>query len=653
MNAKSNVYLIDPGTDSNLNLLPLAVSRIASYCRSLSEISSVFNLHVRWPRHSVEETIADLNRPVVVGLSCYVWNTQASLAIARAIRRHHPDCLIVLGGASVPKRDNRIRAFLDKNPSVDILVRGDGEISFANILRSVIAGEGLGGVNGIAFRHANRMGAIAINPPEEWNKNLDLIPSPFLNGIFDELLDRYPGKATGVVLESNRGCPYSCTFCDWGSADLHKIIKFDLSRVKSEIEWAGKNGMPYIFLADANFGILYERDLELADYIAKINNETGNPKFLGMNWTKNSNDRVVEIASRLMAGGVSTGVTLAAQSFHEPTLNAINRRNMKEDDIDKLRTLFHSNGIITYTDLILGLPEETMDSFLGGLERVMTPNLKDHWVLYLCNILENTEMAEPGYLDRYGLQTSTCKVSMNLREHDENSLREEEIIVVGTNTFPRSDWDRAYEIGYLCAALYNYRIGYFIMNFIKATFDIRNTEFISFTLDRASDLPEEWPALTRGINHLRRQRQMVLDGLERHASSKELGGFSASPQDALLAIYLENADAFYQELRAMTEELLVSHGLELETELLDDLFAYQQVQMTIWQPAAVIRRNLNYDLVSYFKSLQKGGGGTLPEKKSTQIEVTVPDLMSTDRFTHARKRTHGARYTDILEAKIV
>ncbi len=131
--SRRNVYLIDPGTDSNLNLLPLGIGRIASYCRSLDKISNVFDCQVRWLRQPAADFADSLQNPVVVGLPCYVWNTQASLELARAIRARHPDCLIVVGGASIPKRDASIKTFLAENPCIDVLVRGDGEAMFLEV----------------------------------------------------------------------------------------------------------------------------------------------------------------------------------------------------------------------------------------------------------------------------------------------------------------------------------------------------------------------------------------------------------------------------------------------------------------------------------------------------------------------------------------
>jgi radical SAM superfamily enzyme YgiQ (UPF0313 family) len=649
--SRQNVYLIDPGTDSNLNLLPLGIGRIASYCRSLEKISKAFNCQVRWLRKPATVLADSLKNPVVVGLPCYVWNTQASLELARAIRARHPNCLIVVGGASIPKRDASIKTFLADNPYIDVLVRGDGEVIFADILEALIDKRDLADVGGIAIADPDKPGGILISPPKPWIKDLDIIPSPFLDGIFDGLMDLHHDRVTGVVLESNRGCPYSCTFCDWGSADLHKIKTFDLQRVKDEIDWVGKNAIPYIFLADANFGILYERDLDLADHIAKTCERYGFPKFLGINWAKNSNNHVVEIAERLLSGGVNAGVTLAAQSFHDPTLEAINRRNMKQEDINKMRKLFHSKGIVTYTDLIVGLPEETLESFLGGLEMVMTPDLNDHWVIHLCNILENSEMSEPEYLSRYRIETRTCAVTMTLRIHDTDSVKENEIIVIATSTLPRTDWGRAYDVGYLCAALHNFRLAFFVMNLLKARFGINHTTFISYFLDTVREQPGRWPVLQRGVEHLGRQRQMIVDGVARYSPVKELGDFNASPQEALLAMFLEVADQFYDELRDLTQCLLEAHDKELPPDLMAELFDYQRLRMTVWQPAATLHRDLCYDLPTYFDQLQQGTTVDMPTKKTCQIDVIVPENDATDKFDHARRRTRGARYSDILDVR--
>ena len=58
---------------------------------------------------------------------------------------------------------------------------------------------------------------------------------------------------------------FACTFCDWGSLTYAKIRKFPLDKVFAELEWIAKNNMDYVTIADANFGVFYERDMAITN----------------------------------------------------------------------------------------------------------------------------------------------------------------------------------------------------------------------------------------------------------------------------------------------------------------------------------------------------------------------------------------------------
>ena len=70
--------------------------------------------------------------------------------------------------------------------------------------------------------------------------------------------------------ETNRGCPFQCTFCDWGSATASKVSRFEMDRLEREIKWMAEKKIKYIFVCDANFGI-QKRDIEIAKYPQKAN----------------------------------------------------------------------------------------------------------------------------------------------------------------------------------------------------------------------------------------------------------------------------------------------------------------------------------------------------------------------------------------------
>ena len=113
---KKNVYLVDMGSGSNMNLLPLAIGMIGSYSLEQQEIQKNFNIEYRFLRQKRDALAASMDDPVVIGFSCYVWNFRGSLSAAKEIKKRFPKALIVLGGFSIPKIPARISQFFLEHP---------------------------------------------------------------------------------------------------------------------------------------------------------------------------------------------------------------------------------------------------------------------------------------------------------------------------------------------------------------------------------------------------------------------------------------------------------------------------------------------------------------------------------------------------------
>ena len=171
-----------------------------------------------------------------------------------------------------------------------------------------------------------------------------------------------------MTMETNRGCPHMCTYCDWGGMTYQKIKKFDLDRVKQDIEWAGNHNVGFIFNADANFGIFRDRDVEIAKMF-RAAADKGKLEAINIQYSKNSTEVVFEIAK--IVGDISRGVTISVQSMNQPTLKAIKRQNMKVNRITEQIEKSKEYGVKTYTEFILGLPEETLDSWKEGFSKVL------------------------------------------------------------------------------------------------------------------------------------------------------------------------------------------------------------------------------------------------------------------------------------------
>lgn len=384
----------------------------------------------------------------VVAFSVYVWNIERSLALARRLKEQNPQCLIVFGGPQVP---DRAEGFLRAHPQVDLCCHGEGEAAFVALLEALPDWPGPA-IAGLSWLGAD--GHFNHTPRTPRRKELAELPSPYLTGVFEPLMAAYPGTPWAALWETNRGCPFTCTFCDWGSATQAKVHRFDTERLKMELDWFANQRIGYIFCCDANFGIL-KRDLELARHAVALKQCTGFPGALAVQNAKNVSERTFEIQCLLARAGLDAYVTISLQSLHEPTLKASGRANISLRDFATLQARLRREGVHTYTDLILGLPEETYDSFVDGLCTVIEQGQYHAVNVFIADILPNAPMADSDYRERYGLQTVRVPaVSYQTPvQRDPDGLSEFQQLVMATHAMPAADWRRAHVLLWLAQLL--------------------------------------------------------------------------------------------------------------------------------------------------------------------------------------------------------
>ena len=231
-----------------------------SYAKSFEKIKYNYeNKKIIFIRDDPNAIVSKLEQPEICAFSCYTWNWEINLEVSKLIKLQYPNSLIVFGGPHVP--DN-MTGFFSLYPFVDIAVHGEGEVTFYEILNTYLNDkpqEAFENLPGITFN--NGSGKVKPFKRRDRIENIDCIPSPYLTGVFDNILEeKYKFQP---IWETNRGCPYSCKYCDWGSSIVTKIKLFNVKRLEKEIKWFGKNKMSFIFGADANFGI-FPRDIGLA-----------------------------------------------------------------------------------------------------------------------------------------------------------------------------------------------------------------------------------------------------------------------------------------------------------------------------------------------------------------------------------------------------
>ena len=427
-----NVYFVQVGFAFDKSVyLPYATGTIVAYCRSKADIADEYDFkEIIFRRDDIEKIVSGMQSPYLVAFSTYVWNVEFNKALAKAVKKAYPECIIVFGGHSVSER----MEFLKKD-YIDILTLGEGEEVTANLLRALRNGSDLNEVNGIAFRNAN--GECVLTAPH-CPKSVDDYPSPYLTGVFDSIIEKNPGTMFDTVIETNRGCPYNCAYCDWSN---HKKLRlFQMEKVKGEIKWLSEHKIEYCFCADSNFG-MFERDEEIAEYIVTLNKETGFPKVFRPCYEKNSAERVFRISKNLNSRGLDKGATMAYQTLCDDALKNINRQNLTMEHFSGLMANYTSANIPTYSELILGLPGETKESFCQGLCKLLRAGQHNSISVYYCELLPNAPMCKPEYMEEFKIEPMKVQFNhIHSASGKKDLIPEYSYLVRSTSTMPRDAW---------------------------------------------------------------------------------------------------------------------------------------------------------------------------------------------------------------------
>jgi len=381
-----------------------------------------------WRRDPIEPTAQRLSTNHIVGFSVYVWNREYSYQLAKRIKQLNPDCLIVVGGPEPAIADPDL---FQRYPWMDVAVKLEGELTLTKLLQH--HGQDLTQIAGLIV---NQQGQAVDTGDSERITDLDSLPSPYLTGLFDQLIRDYPDVTWNGTLETNRGCPYQCTFCDWGSLTYNKVKKFDLERVFAELEWMGQH-CGFVTITDANFGMFVERDNAVITKLIEVQRQWGRIKNFSMTWAKNQKNEVVEIVKRLVSESptASSGLTVSVQSMDENVLDIIKRRNLDQHKINEIFTLCDRYSIPVYTELILGLPGETEASWRENFWQLFRAGNHTGVVVLHAQLLENAEM-NLSQRKFYRLDAVPIYDYMS-GTYDNGEVIESVEVVVGTRDIPR------------------------------------------------------------------------------------------------------------------------------------------------------------------------------------------------------------------------
>jgi radical SAM superfamily enzyme YgiQ (UPF0313 family) len=309
----------------------------------------------------------------IVCFSCYIWNIEQINTLIEDLRDAAPNIVIIVGG---PEVSYDTLDYMKDNPCVDFVLRGEGEITFYKLLKSIYMEDySFKYIDGLGYRIGGSIHVNEEGEPVDFNE----IPFPYETIDFD--------KDKVIYYESVRGCPYNCTYC-LSSIDK-KIRPLNVNRVRRDIGYFLMKNVKQVKFIDRTFNYYRQRALKIWEFL--INNDNGITNFHFEINGDLLNDEAVEMLSHARPGMFQ--LEIGIQSTNPKTLRAVNRRENIYPLMYYVKKIIEMGNIHVHVDLIAGLPYEDYNSFANSFNTVYGLNA-DCLQLGFLKMLKGTEIRE-------------------------------------------------------------------------------------------------------------------------------------------------------------------------------------------------------------------------------------------------------------------
>ena len=310
--------------------------------------------------------------PDLIGFSCYIWNGEQTLVLAKMIKEKLKNVNIVLGG---PEVSYQYQKYLTRD--VDGILLGEGEISFWQYVNKK---ENISGL--VTHDYVN---TVMVKTDIDY---LETLESPYLLDFdLDEMDKRY------LYVEASRGCPYKCKYC-MASLD-NEIREFSLDYLFDLFDKLEKTSVNQIKFLDRTFNANKKRSLSIGQRLIDFRDDASFQfEVMADTLSKELIDLVCtnQVKSKFR-------FEVGIQSFNKETLKAVSRYQNTEKMVANLNRLVENNTIV-HADLIAGLPKEDLSSFKNTYQKLFRLKV-DEMQVGILKLLKGTALSEE--MDKYGI----------------------------------------------------------------------------------------------------------------------------------------------------------------------------------------------------------------------------------------------------------
>ena len=464
--------------------LPLGAGLVASYAKKKLGDKIEYELF-KYPQDL--KNYVENKSPKFVCFTNYSWTFDISYQFARKIKEKFPNVIVVFGGPNYPNEVFTQKSFLTDYPAIDFHIKGEGETAFVDLFQNL---EQLN-FDVEAFKEKKiRSGNCHYISKGELIRGetlpricvLDEIPSPYLSGSLDKFFD---GKLTPSI-QTIRGCPFKCTFCQEGKDYFTKINKFSLARVKEELEYIAKRvKVANLYIVDSNFG-MYKQDVETCKHISAIRKKNGWPKFIE---TALGKSKKIKESIAILEGGLP--ISVSVQSTDASVLENIDRKNIPPQTALEIIKDSDTHGGSSFGEIILCLPGDTLEKHFKSMFDMIdagTNVVRSHQLLMLPDSDMNTREQRKKYemQTRYRLQP---KCFGNYELYGESlSCAEIDELCVANNTMNYDEYLKCRFLNLTVELFYNNRVFKEYINLLRQ-YNIKASTLIKKINDKIPQTP--------------------------------------------------------------------------------------------------------------------------------------------------------------------
>ena len=605
---KIKVALVELNHGAKSCYLPLSAGMQIAYAQKHLTFADDYEFAIPiYQFMSIEEASEILSDFDAVGFSSRVWNEQNSLVIAKDYKRRKPEGVVIFGGPQVPdsrkqfrrnrtvelnsdeqkrKRIHFTEDFHREYPFIDLACHGEGERIFKIIMEQMAVDfcKNKSLIPQVSFLDENSDFHFNMKLERMTDEDMLQIASPFISGVFDKLIKNFPNQGWTGMYETDRGCPYTCTYCDWGGATEDNVSKFPIEMIYKDWSWIGEHKIGYVFLCNANFGIS-KRDVQIAEIFAEARSKYGYPESMNTQNAKNPKPHTILALKILEKAGLNKATVMSQQSLNPATLKAVRRDNMKLDEYNSIQKDLAKEGIYTMTDIIIPMPEETYESILDGICVLIENGQHNRIQFNNLSILRNTEMGNPEYQEHYDFKIVRSKIINyhGKKTTSASGVDEYQELVLGTNTMSSEEWVKTRALCHIVNLVYFDKLLQIPIITLREVYGTPYKKVFEAIMKSARD-KIKYPVFAETLEFFENHAREMQNGAEELAHSKDWLDIWWYPDEYIfIKLVKENKfNDFYKEaekiLSSSMEYKLLSYGILQDAMMLNRSLIKQPFQ---------------------------------------------------------------------------